>query len=197
MEKQAVDRQAWISAALKVLARQGVAQVRVEPLAKVLGVTKGSFYWHFTDRAGLLEAMLEAWQQRATADIIAIADAAGPGPEARLARLWEVATASRAAPHLESAFRAWGASDARVGRRLAAVDGRREGYLRSLLERAGLPPAVARRRAHLLYLTLIGEYAWVAHGGAPSGRAERLEVMTLVLARPEPVTTPSRTARRR
>ena len=58
-----LDTAAWIAAAFDALAEGGIDAVRVEPLAKALGITKGSFYWHFADRRALLDAMLAAWMQ--------------------------------------------------------------------------------------------------------------------------------------
>ena len=52
----------WANAALDVIAEDGVAGVAVEPLARRLGVTKGSFYWHFPSREALLAAALERWE---------------------------------------------------------------------------------------------------------------------------------------
>lgn len=54
----------WETAALDLLAEQGVAAVAVEPLARRLGVTKGSFYWHFPSREALLKAALERWEKQ-------------------------------------------------------------------------------------------------------------------------------------
>ncbi len=54
-----LDADAWIAAAFDALAEGGIDAVRVEPLATALGITKGSFYWHFADRRALLDAMLE------------------------------------------------------------------------------------------------------------------------------------------
>ena len=53
----------WAQAALDQIAEQGVASVAVEPLARRLGVTKGSFYWHFPSRDALLQAALERWEK--------------------------------------------------------------------------------------------------------------------------------------
>ena len=58
-----LSAEAWAQAALDVIAEQGVAAVAVEPLARRLGVTKGSFYWHFPSRDALLQAALERWEQ--------------------------------------------------------------------------------------------------------------------------------------
>ena len=64
----------WTEAALETLARGGLAAVAVEPLAKSLGTTKGSFYWHFADRNALLEATLELWERRDTDRVLASID---------------------------------------------------------------------------------------------------------------------------
>ena len=58
-----LDAAAWVAAAFDALADGGIDAVRVEPLAKALGITKGSFYWHFADRRALLDAMLDAWMR--------------------------------------------------------------------------------------------------------------------------------------
>src|SRR5256886_10621558 len=58
-----LDSQTWIAAAFDALAEGGIDTVRVEPLAKALGITKGSFYWHFADRRALLDAMLHSWME--------------------------------------------------------------------------------------------------------------------------------------
>src|SRR5207244_1242684 len=63
MDIQTLDRADWMRAARRALLVGGPAAVRVEPLAAALGVTKGSFYWHFSDRAELLEALLAEWEQ--------------------------------------------------------------------------------------------------------------------------------------
>ena len=58
-----LDADAWIAAAFDALAEGGIDAVRVEPLAKSLAITKGSFYWHFADRRALIDAMLAAWTE--------------------------------------------------------------------------------------------------------------------------------------
>lgn len=61
-----LDAEAWIDAGFEALAEGGIDAVRIDPLAKSLGVTRGSFYWHFTDRAALHQAMLKEWRKRAS-----------------------------------------------------------------------------------------------------------------------------------
>ena len=60
--KSRLSREHWIEAALDALGEGGVGAVAVEPLAARLGVTKGSFYWHFPSREALLVAALERWE---------------------------------------------------------------------------------------------------------------------------------------
>lgn len=170
----------WIAAALDLLARKGVAAVRVEPLAASLGVTKGSFYWHFSGRQALLDAVLAAWEARATAAVIARVEGAARRPSERLPRLVTLIARSRKAPAVEQAIRAWGAVDVRARRVLARVDARRIAYVRGLLRAEGLAGDVARRRAQLLYLAVIGEFTWVSHGGAPAGPGPWRELVRLL-----------------
>src|SRR5215213_5696405 len=73
-KREALTAADWTEAALAALARGGLSAVAVEPLAKELGATKGSFYWHFADRQALLEATLELWERRDTDQVIAAID---------------------------------------------------------------------------------------------------------------------------
>ncbi len=166
---------------MQELARGGVDAVRVEPLAVSLGVSKGSFYWHFRDRADLLAELLADWERGATASIIALVDASSDDPEARLAELLRVTTAAPEAPDVELAIRGWGARDPAVRARLARIDERRERYVQGLIEAVGVPRQEAKHRARALYLALIGEYARVAHGGAPTSRATWMALLERML----------------
>jgi len=65
-----LSREAWVKAAANLIAQEGVKAVAVEPLAIRLGVTKGSFYWHFQSRDELIDAALEAWEQDQSADVV-------------------------------------------------------------------------------------------------------------------------------
>src|SRR5262249_8469779 len=86
-----LDRHAWIDAAYGVLVREGVEQVLVLPLARRLGVTRGSFYWHFKSRGELLEALVELWQRKNTSAVVdAVRRPAKDLPERflHIARCW-------------------------------------------------------------------------------------------------------------
>lgn len=151
------SRRDWLRAGLRRLALDGIDGVRVEPLAKELGVTKGSFYWHFADRAELLEAMLEEWSETATEAVIAQAESAGSEPRERLERLTALVIDGFDA-ELELALRDWARHDPATGRVLNEVDRRRMGYLRRLLSEAGFRAMQTEARAFLLYSALLGEH---------------------------------------
>src|SRR3954467_13726050 len=85
-------RSSWIDEGLRALAAAGPDAVRVEPLARALGVTKGGFYWHFDDRRALLDEMLDAWERRFVDDVIARVDATRGDAKAKLRRLSALAS---------------------------------------------------------------------------------------------------------
>ncbi len=169
----------WVDAGLGVLALHGANAVKIDALASLLGVTKGSFYWHFADRSALLVAMLERWEAVATDAIMATIDADGGTPAQRLERLIDIGT-NHSAAALESGLRAWARTDDEVAQALLRVDARREGYVRDLLSAHGLPDALALTGAHMLYLALIGEYACVAHGAVPTPAVLWRTMLTLL-----------------
>jgi AcrR family transcriptional regulator len=171
----------WVDEGLKLLAQQGVDAIKVERLATALGVTKGSFYWHFRDREALLDAMLARWELITTQSVVARIDAVGGSAAERLTTLIQTASQSKRGPRLDQAIRAWAARDKHARSVLQAVDTKREGYVQALLVEHGLSTAHSKARARMLYLALIGEYAWVSHGGSPSGGEPWQELVQLVL----------------
>jgi AcrR family transcriptional regulator len=130
-------REDWVAAALAALASGGPAAVRVESLAQSLGVSKGGFYWHFKDRAALLEDVLAAWEERMVDEVIAQVDGAqvdGSQVDARtrLRRLFDLAATRADFLGVELAVRDWARREPDVAARLRRVDDRRVAYLRSL-----------------------------------------------------------------
>lgn len=161
-DKTSLTPRDWVIAAFAALAEGGLDAVRVERLAKRLGTTKGSFYWHFADRPALLEAMLTLWEREGTTDLIehlaGIVD-----PAARLRQLATEAlilvTGGIDVARSETAMRVWAAQDPAVGLRFARVEGERLRALTAELARLGYGPAEATSLAKVLYLALIGLYS--------------------------------------
>jgi AcrR family transcriptional regulator len=157
-----IGRSEWIGGAIQVLAREGIAGVRVEVLAARLNVTKGSFYWHFADREALYDAMLERWRSIATSAIIERVEGAGGTPRAKLQHLIAITARNAMGAQLETAMRSWARQDRRVANAIAAADRERVAYVAGLLRDLGVAPALADLRARILYLAVIGSYFSVA-----------------------------------
>lgn len=149
-----LERRDWIKAGLARLASGGIDAVRVEPMAAALGVTKGSFYWHFADRGAYLAGLLADWQTRAAGAVIERVDAAGGDAATRLHRLFEIAWAVDG--RLDLAVRHWAGQDAQAAAAVAAVDATRLGYLTDLFAALGLD--LPQLRARLVYHALLGHY---------------------------------------
>lgn len=164
-----LGRADWIEAALAAIREGGVAAVVVEALAERLGATKGSFYWHFRDRGALVEAALEAWEQRQTIEVIehlrTIDD-----PGARLRRLFELAFRQRAGGDTHAALLA-DASNPLVGPVLARVTRRRLAFLTEAFTDLGLSPERAGQRALVAYTAYVGyfELRRAAPAATPAG----------------------------
>lgn len=157
---KSLDPTDWIKAAFRALTAGGPEAVRVEKLARDLGVTKGSFYWHFEDLPALQAAMLAHWQDVATGHVIAQAEEAGTGLETLLTGLLTEAASGQSVdyggPLAEAAIREWARSHAGAAEAVAGVDARRLSFLQKKFEDRGFAPSVAGQRAVLFYAALIG-----------------------------------------
>ncbi len=166
-------RGAWVDAALKALAAGGPDAVRVEALAVRLGVSKGGFYWHFTDRRALLDEMLDTWEKAGTEDVIARVDGRAGDPRAKVQQLFDLSPTADF--EVELALRDWSRRDRGVAARLRRVDNRRMDYLRSLFAQFCADDDDVEARSMLAYSLLIGSY-FVAGGHGERSRAEVLQL---------------------
>lgn len=144
----------WEQAALDVMAAEGVAALAVESLARVLGVTKGSFYWHFPTREALIQAALERWEKEDERDVLLPTEAIG-NPRERLREL--VRQVSHRRPShavLAALFRAL--DQPQIGPIVERVSARRITFLTQAFQQAGFEPAHAANRARLAYSAYVG-----------------------------------------
>ena len=161
----------WISAALVAIAEDGISAVAVEPLARRLRATKGSFYWHFGNRDELLERALATWERDHTEAIIAAVDGTD-GARSRLKHLLDRVMPTKVDP-LEVALLAAAATNPRVRPALARVTQRRTEYVARLYRSAGMSQAAAERRAVIAMAIFLGrlQLAYVAPVVLPKGPA--------------------------
>lgn len=144
-----------MAAAYRVLIERGPGALSVEALARQMGLTKGSFYWHFADRGELLDAALELWAAEQTQALIDEANLA-EAPLERLRVLFE----SVAALHENSETAMYQAAaadpDGPVGRATARVTQARIDYVAKLLRAAGFSAKEAGSRALLAVALAVG-----------------------------------------
>lgn len=155
----------WEQAALELIAEKGVSGLGVEPLARRLGITKGSFYWHFPGRDELLGQALKRWENQDRYHL-KLALSADMQPAERLAQfVWRTSRqtlthriylALCAAPH-----------DPKVGPVIRRVTSRRIKYLTAAFRELGLDRPAARQRAILVYSSYVGYLQLQAQGLVP------------------------------
>jgi AcrR family transcriptional regulator len=143
----------WVYQGLKTLAKDGFTALKAEPLAKAMGVSRGSFYWHFADIAAYHAAILARWHEVAAEQIIANVEAASKD-ENPLALLLRRVFSERLT--LERAVRSWASVDSAARAAVQAIDRRRLSYVEGLLTQSGLPAEIARVRAQIFYWAFLG-----------------------------------------
>ena len=146
--------QDWINCGLRTLATDGAAALKVGAMAATLGVSRGSFYWHFKDFADFRAQLLGSWRDRTVDQVIQEFDR-NPAEPDRLRRLIKRAFFGRRG--LDRAIRMWATDEPEVAAMVAAVDARRVTYMAELLIAAGVEPAQAQPRAAFIYWAYLGQ----------------------------------------
>jgi AcrR family transcriptional regulator len=149
----------WIEAAFKEIARSGIDGVRVEVLAKNLGVTKGGFYRRFRDRAALLDGMLQNWSSGRIAAIEKQTSLDGTTARERLKALIALYSErmNTEGMAVELAIRQWARSDEEAASAVASVDAARLKNVGHLYRATGLAPDDADAQAFLFYCFIFGQ----------------------------------------
>jgi len=144
----------WVEGALQLISEAGFRAFTVEALATRLGVTKGSFYWHFKGRSELLADALRRWEHRATTEAIAGLSAV-TDPRQRLNFMLDAASQPPRSRSLYAAL-AEAADDPIVRRILNRVASARIGFLETCYRELGLPVSQAKAKAVLAYAAYRG-----------------------------------------
>lgn len=152
-----LDAASWERAALAAIARAGLSSVAVEPLAAELGVSKGSFYWHFADRRALVTAALARWERAETVDVMAALDQL-QRPHERMAEVLRAGLSGELGGAVDAALLA-DAGDPLVAPVLLRVTAARLRYTTKLFAALGFGRAQAHQRALLAYAAYVGHFA--------------------------------------
>jgi AcrR family transcriptional regulator len=170
----------WLDQGLETLAQSGFTALKAEPLAKAMGVSRGSFYWHFADVGAFHAALLKRWRDTSTEQIITnleqVADRKDP-----MHVLLRAAFSGRQPAEL--AIRTWATVDAAARNAVLAVDKRRLSYIEDLLAAGGFTPVVAQARAQILYWAFLG-YTLSDKPLPKPRQAEILDELILFASRP-------------
>jgi AcrR family transcriptional regulator len=159
---------AWIEAGFAEIARSGVEGVRVEVLAKNLGVTKGGFYRRFKDRSALLEGMLQSWRAGRIAAIEQQASLDGASARDRLKSLIRLYSErmNTEGMAIELAIRQWARSDQAAAGAVASVDAARLKNVGQLYRATGRSGEQADAQAFLFYCFIFGQSLLFLESGA-------------------------------
>lgn len=144
----------WAQGALDLIAEQGVSAVAVEPLARRLGVTKGSFYWHFPSRDALLQAALDRWELIEQESVFGQLEKV-PDPRDRLRALFRL-VGHEVTPHIIYSELLKALDHPAVQPVIARLSQRRLDYLVASFRQAGLGRTESQHRARLTYAAYVG-----------------------------------------
>ncbi|WP_194820031.1 TetR/AcrR family transcriptional regulator [Nocardia sp. XZ_19_385] len=175
-------RQAWIEQGLQTLSTNGVDAVRVEVLAKALGVTKGGFYGYFADRNALLEAMLDQWERECTDDVLErVANI--EDPRAKVVLAGRLTLSGDRLLGIDLAIRDWARRDPAVTERLRRVDDVRMGLLRDMIGTFCSDPDEIEARSLLAFCLAIGNQFLAADHQGRTREEVRARASAIVLNR--------------
>lgn len=154
--KQRITRENWLHAALEALTELGLLGIKIVPLSKTLGVTSGSFYWHFKDRRDLQMALLDYWEVELTDIPMEVATNFDGAPKDRILFLMEQIIALRAA-RCDHAISIWANTDKHAQVIFERVMKKRFKFAQWMFKQAGFSDTQAKLRGRLYVAYLMGE----------------------------------------
>jgi AcrR family transcriptional regulator len=193
-ETPRLSRDDWLDAAFHAVVEGGFDNVRVLVIADALGVTRGSFYWHFTDHADLVNTLLMRWQSQEIATGQSMQTPAIEDPQGDLELLLEAALAHAQTDlenmRFELAVRGLARRDAAVAKMLLEVDQMRLALFETKFQRLTGDPRAAADLASLFYLAIVGSNQALSRPDNPPQTKEYLKgIITRYLIRREPPAT--------
>lgn len=178
-EAPRLSREDWLDAAFKAVVEGGFDNARVLVIANALGVTRGSFYWHFTDHADLIAALLARWREREIGIDHALRSELSADPQADLERLLDAALAYAGADlefmRFELALRGRGRRDPEVAKLLLEVDQMRFDLFEQKFMRLTGDKKMAAELAALFYLAIVGSHQALSRPSSPPQAKEHLK----------------------
>jgi AcrR family transcriptional regulator len=158
-QRTSLTREDWVAAARKTFVASGIDDVKVDRLARRLKISRGSFYWHFTSRKDLLDALLRDWESRNRDEIARMTERWGAGAPALadVVGIWLGEDPSF--PAYDMAIRIWARKAPHVAAVMRAVDESWIGLLRLCFEADARDETESFARARIVYFHQVGYYA--------------------------------------
>ena len=150
-----LSREEWLDKALDVVSRVGGAKLRIGNLVKEVGVTKGSFYWHFKNRDDFVCSLIDYWHEHYTLTVSDYLDDYEGSPREKLRKLMEMVFVEQLTRH-DLAIRSWVIAEPKLRVLVKRTDDHRLNYLRMLFRGIGFDKDGADLRAHVF----LGEASW-------------------------------------
>ena len=167
-----LTREEWLAKALDVIAHERHGKLRVQKLVESLGVTRGSFYWHFKDREDFVHSLAEYWDRWSTDQVIEAVGRGGGDPKRRLRTLMEFVFKNQIGRY-DNAVRAWAFQEPTVEGAIRRSDRNRLAFVRSLFQELGFAGDELETRVR----AFVG-YIYLDHVSfAPEGDTERLRLL--------------------
>lgn len=162
-DRKQLQRFDWLRRALEIFVDEGIDAVRITRLADDLGVTRGSFYWHFENRGDLIDALVRFWQDKNTPAIRRMVEEAESLADGIFRYFETCLDANRFDSRLDLAIREWARRSKKIRELLDREDAARVEALRQFYARFDYPMPDALIRARVLYYSQIGFYALETH----------------------------------
>jgi AcrR family transcriptional regulator len=181
-KSERLSREDWIRGALELMSVTGVESVKIVPLARQLGVTSGSFYWHFKNRPELYDALLDYWEREMTDAAIEAAKRIEGPPIERIWHLMEQVMSTGMARY-DLAIWHWAQSDTNANRAFKRALKKRFSFAAWMYSEAGFPKEQAEIRGRMMVIYMMGESTLI-----PDSMAKRKEFLKLkhaILTAPE------------
>jgi len=175
--KPRLSRETWTRAAFDSFTCEGIAEISIEKLAKELGATRGSFYWHFKDRSDLIDAVLRQWQ-RITLNVMRDLECISE-PKERLAALLSASFEDEAWVKRELDLLS-NASDPQIHQIVQAHTQERLAFIQDCLVQVGRKPSLALEQAAQSWALWVGASTLVSTMPAIiSGRTPKEKLLAL------------------
>jgi AcrR family transcriptional regulator len=158
-DRKQLQRVDWLQQALEIFVSEGINAVRITALSKSLGVTRGSFYWHFKNREELIDALVSYWKSKNTPALINSFGNAEDFSEGILKFFETCVDSTQFDSRLDLAIREWARRSDQIRNQIDQEDSKRIESMQNFFQRFKFRMPEALIRARVLYFTQIGFYA--------------------------------------